>query len=88
MSKRVLLSKSNGIIRVVAISDFANMRSFIRNEPNVEYFSIDPIHLARTPKLVKEMSPKALKQAFEYNLAKGRFLRFNGHGFTFIIPNH
>ena len=46
--------------------------------------AIDPIHLARTPKQVKGLSPDELKRRFDYNMSKGRFLKFNGSSFVFM----
>jgi len=86
MSKRALIASSGDTLRVVAIDDFVNIRKFVKDDPNITYYAIDPIHLARTPKQVKGLSPAELKRRFDYNMSKGRFLKFNGSSFVFMVP--
>lgn len=86
MSKRALIASSGDTLRVVAVDDFVNIRKFVKPDPSITYYAIDPIHLARTPKQVKELSPADLKCRFDYNMLKGRFLKFNGSSFVFMSP--
>lgn len=86
MSKRALIASSGDTVSVVAIDDFVNIRKFVKDDPDITYYAIDPIYLAPTPKQVKGLSPADLKRRFDYNISKGRFLKFNGSSFVFMVP--
>lgn len=86
MSKRALITSSGDTVSVVAIDDFVNIRKFVKDDPDITYYAIDPIYLAPTPKQVKGLSPADLKRRFDYNISKGRFLKFNGLSFVFMVP--